>query len=130
MASPTPASASLSSTWSSSGLPATGTSGFGIRSVSGRMRTPRPAARTMARVGLTGILRNFSVPVGSGMDADDHAIRAERRTVAHAILARHDAGTTQWIFDDVKLGTRCVKANFRLPPTNHAVRPFSIDPAQ
>ena len=35
--------------------PATGTSGFGIRSVKGRIRTPRPAARTMALVGLTDI---------------------------------------------------------------------------
>src|ERR1700722_5804053 len=59
MASTTPASPSLSSTWSSSARPATGTSGFGIRSVNGRMRTPRPAARTMARVGLTDIIRSF-----------------------------------------------------------------------
>ena len=29
-------------------------------SVSGRMRTPRPAASTMALVGLTDIVRNFS----------------------------------------------------------------------
>src|SRR6201994_2556032 len=55
MASRTPASPSLSSTWSSRGRPATGTSGFGIRSVNGRMRKPRPAARTMALVGLTDI---------------------------------------------------------------------------
>ena len=47
----TPTSARRSSTWSSSGLPATGTSGFGNASVRGRMRVPRPAASTMARVG-------------------------------------------------------------------------------
>ena len=34
-----------------SGLPATGTSGLGMRSVIGRMRSPRPAARTIAFIG-------------------------------------------------------------------------------
>ena len=35
-----------------SGLPATFTSGFGIVSVSGRMRVPSPAASTMAQRGV------------------------------------------------------------------------------
>ena len=35
-----------------SGLPAIRTSGFGIVSVSGRMRVPRPAANTMAQRGV------------------------------------------------------------------------------
>ncbi|GAB1717707.1 MAG: hypothetical protein NTAFB05_27490 [Nitrobacter sp.] len=41
-------------------MPATGTMGLGIRSVSGRMRKPRPAASTMALVGVTGILGEAS----------------------------------------------------------------------
>src|SRR6185312_13626115 len=48
----TPASSRRSSTWSISGLPATSTSGFGLRSVSGRMRVPSPAASTMAVFGM------------------------------------------------------------------------------
>ena len=35
-----------------SGLPATFTSGFGIVSVSGRMRVPSPAASTIAQRGM------------------------------------------------------------------------------
>src|SRR5262245_41957730 len=52
----TPASARRSNTWSSSAWPATFTSGFGSVSVSGRMRVPKPAASTMARVGLIKFL--------------------------------------------------------------------------
>ena len=44
----TPTAASLSSTWSISGLPASGTSGFGMRNVKGRMRSPSPAASSIA----------------------------------------------------------------------------------
>src|ERR1044072_6282941 len=79
MASLTPASPSLSSTWSSSGRPATGISGFGIRSVSGRMRRPRPAARTMALVGLTdiqGISVVFSPPFIAWRFGRDSCIKA------------------------------------------------------
>src|SRR5688572_24527960 len=43
-----PARASRSTRWAISGRPATGSSGFGTRSVSGRMRSPRPAARIIA----------------------------------------------------------------------------------
>src|SRR4051794_5296884 len=99
-----PASASLSSTWSSSGLPATETSGFGILSVNGRMRRPRPAARTMARVGLTGMLVSLSGPVGSG---------ANPEPAVQAILARDDGGTTPRIFDEVKR-QRIVDGSIRL----------------
>ncbi len=44
----TPAAASRSSAWSSSGRPPSGSSGLAVRSVSGRMRVPRPAASSIA----------------------------------------------------------------------------------
>ena len=46
----TPAAASRSSAWSSNALPASVSSGLAVRSVSGRMRVPSPAASIMARV--------------------------------------------------------------------------------
>ena len=51
-----PASTNRSSIWSISALPPTGIRGFGIVSVTGRMRVPSPAAKTMAvrGIGATG----------------------------------------------------------------------------
>src|SRR5712671_1665292 len=92
MASLTPASPSLSSTWSSSARPATRTSGFGIRSVRGRMRTPRPAARTMALVGgLIDISGNSRTVVQGAPGGADHitAIGGGAATV-DAITVRRD----------------------------------------
>src|SRR6056297_893621 len=43
-----PPAASARNRWPTSGCPATGSSGLGIRSVRGRMRSPRPAASTIA----------------------------------------------------------------------------------
>src|SRR5580704_12601449 len=112
----TPASASLSSAWSSSARPATCTSGFGIRSVKGRMRTPRPAARTMALAGFTGISKTsrpmvparghfqrifHNIPIPRSGYAKTRKCQADHITVirhAHgrfiAIAARHDGYTT------------------------------------
>jgi hypothetical protein len=56
----TPAMASRSSAWSISGLPATATNGFGMRSVNGRILVPNPAAKTMA---LGGKKEDIGVPV-------------------------------------------------------------------
>ncbi len=45
---PTPAAGSRSSAWSSRARPPSGSSGLAVRSVSGRMRLPSPAASSMA----------------------------------------------------------------------------------
>ena len=62
----------------SKALPATGTSGFGILSVNGRMRVPRPAASTIAVLGITGIVGKISrlsanQPILSHVGHDDSA---------------------------------------------------------
>src|SRR6185369_10645266 len=44
---------------STSGLPSTATIGFGMRSVSGRMRVPMPAASTIAVFGTGAILKRL-----------------------------------------------------------------------
>jgi hypothetical protein len=62
-----------------SGWPATGTIGFGMVSVSGRIRTPRPAARTMALVGVTDIRKSSRTIVSKlPQTAADTGIRVTR----------------------------------------------------
>src|SRR6185437_9028827 len=100
--------------------PATGTIGFGIWSVSGRIRTPRPAARTMALVGVTDIFENlleryFSVAADTprpAMSGESYHGDSGAAPAVHAIAAGHDGCATG------------AGRAFRLPPPR-ACRPFS-----
>jgi hypothetical protein len=81
-----PASASRSSAWSISGLPATRTSGLGSVSVSGRMRVPSPAAMTIAESETSGFMDLAAAAIAQ-VSAECWR-RTTRRTGASAGCAR------------------------------------------
>jgi hypothetical protein len=65
--------------------------GLGIRSVSGRMRRPRPAASTMALVGVTGILGEVSGASYSVFKRSGHRLREEnasKQTNPYSVFKR------------------------------------------
>ena len=70
-----------------SGLPATGTSGFGMRSVIGRMRSPRPAASTMA------FMRHLPAPPTRAFARGKLAARSAARRTAKVARAPDSART-------------------------------------
>src|SRR5436853_9753 len=94
MACVTPASASLSSTWSINALPATGTSGFGSVSVSGRMRLPRPAdARVLQhRDEIVGRGPHQGILEVEQADARGSLALGEPQEVRRMVVAQHPGG--------------------------------------
>src|SRR3989338_5173751 len=110
-----PASSRRSSTWSMSGFPAKGTSGFGMVSVSGRMRVPLPAAMTIARLIFISSRPVRQMRVEPGTERRQCGMREVAREVIHG--ARH-------VRHVLRLGVALEEAG---PETDEAQRPLRAE---
>src|SRR5690606_41495333 len=91
-----PAAASDAMWCSINGRPATGSSGLGVRSVSGRMRSPRPAARIIARMASV-------------------RLQPRQHRALHQLLQRRQLRVRSRGLDDVAQGARHVAEIAALP---------------